>query len=216
MAAIFSSCTFVSASSKIFGSPVRKEFTGEVVERQFDLADFNEITLNGGADIEYSYGEPKVFVTTNEDVFEFLAIEVKDNELTIGFNKKLRNVPKIKIRIFSTDLEEIEVNGACNFSSSENLVSDKFELTVNGAGDFDITSLKTGKAEFEVNGAADAKIRNINCGELEMEINGAGKAKVAGSARKADLSISGAGDIDISGLDCSDVSKHVAGAGKIR
>lgn len=227
-ATLVSSCTFVSTTDGFFSEfdkdvninvhnlSSKDNFNGEVVEKQFEICDFDEIRLDGAADIEFAYGEPNVLISTKEDFFEYLSVNVNNGELMIKFTKNVKNAPKVNVKVTGRNLEEIEINGAGDIKCEENLESEKFSIDVNGASNIKLKSLKTGKADFDVKGAGETKIDNIDCEELVIDINGAGNARVAGSARKAKLEIAGAGKIDISGLDCPNVSKSISGVGKIK
>lgn len=222
---ILALCTMVLATSCVYSLNLnmnnRVVCKGEVKTEQMDLGDFNQIVLNGAADLEIFQAETcQVKVEANEEVFQYLDYRVEDGTLVLETKKDGKSI-QISAKTFNVYvkaplLESVVVNGAADanlhaYTSDKDLV-----MMVNGAGDVEMDSIKVPSLSFTINGAGDLEANSIDVEKLYVSVNGAGDVDVSGKAGYAKLSVTGAGDIDAYNLDCPQVDKSKAGVASIR
>ena len=192
---------------------------GPVVTKTFDLADFDNITLNGGCDINLiQQNEFLVSVEANEEVFEHLDYYVDGNTLVLDTKEHVTIMAqKFNLTIGLPVMKALVVNGAGDvdlkngYSSAEDM-----KIEINGAGDFDFTGVKVPALSIAVNGAGDIDINSMEVQELSLAVNGAGDAKVSGKADRASFTVAGVGGIDARNLDCEDIETSKSGIASIK
>ena len=192
---------------------------GDVISKSFDLKDFDQIVINGHADVDFTQSSTyEVTVRTQENIFEWLDYKVEGTTLVIEA-KDHRDVraTTYDIVIQAPELKKLTVNGATDFNVKGLRMDGDLDVQVNGAGDLDFEGITCNSLSIEVNGAADANLTSIDIArKLKVQVNGAGDVDITGNAVDVSLEVNGAGDIDATGLKVSgDVKKHAAGLARI-
>ena len=198
--------------------PIKGE--GAVVSKSFDLKDFDQIVINGHADVSFTQSdEYEVTVQTQENILEWLDYKVEGTTLVIeAKDKREIRAEKYDLVIQAPALKKLVVNGASDFNVGSLRSEEDLDIEINGAGDLDFDRIQCSSLTLEVNGAADANLTSISVlKDLKVEVNGAGDVKVTGNAQSASFSVNGAGDIDATGLKVAgEVSKHTSGLASIK
>ena len=178
---------------------------------------FHSIQCNVPGDVIYTPGDCAISLNGPDNVIQHVKVYNENGTLIVKTDgTKFHQLKKFTIRLSSPVLEELNFNGAVDFSAPEGITALDFNLTVNGAGDISIDGLKADKAELTMNGAGDVDIDRLDCERINVAVNGAGDVRLAGQAAHADLGISGAGDIDAASLRCDDIDSKVRGIGRIK
>lgn len=212
--AVVCSCTF---SFNGLGNGKRVVCKGPEITKSFDLSGFTGITVNGSSDLTVTQGENySVVVKANEEVFQYLNYEVVDGTLLLKNKDSIQVVAQtFEVMITLPCLEKLLVNGAAD-AEIYNYTSDKdLDVMVNGAGDFEVKSIKVPSLTFTVNGAGDIEADGLNVETLTVSVNGAGDVDLSGKAHTANLSVAGAGDIDASELDVEHTNIRKSGFASI-
>ena len=210
------SCQFVSFNGKA-GNLFNAK--GPVVVKTMEgLTDFDAITVNGSADVEFVQGSSfLVEVTTNEDVFEKLDFKVENGVLVLQPKEKVKlNRSKVNVKVVAPVLTEVNVNGAADFDMDSYEGENRLKIQVNGAGDLKLDDVIIPELKVVVNGAGDINFKDIDIEEVSVTVNGAGDAVMSGKAGNVDVTISGAGDVDLSGLAYQKLNTHKNGIGRIK
>jgi len=192
---------------------------GPVVTRSFDLADFNAIVINGHADLEFAQtnGTFGVSVKASEEVFRHLDYHVENGTLYLDTVDKVNiRADEFDIYISAPTLTSLVVNGAADAKIRSLNQTEKLDVEVNGAGDFELKNIAVPQLGIEINGAGDLECEGLNVGKLSIDVNGAGDVELAGKAESCILHVSGAGDIDARKLECSDIQTSKAGLASIK
>jgi hypothetical protein len=181
-------------------SQARGESGGPIVERAYQVGEFDRIDLGGAYDLTVRTGSAvTVHARGGQSVLDKMEVDVKDGTLRIRPKK----------------------NGMFNWSHNG-----KVDLTVTvpalrgaslaGAGDIKIDRIAGDSFEGSVAGAGDLRLDTVEVGKLSFDIAGAGSVYVTkGRAKDASYGISGAGDIHAKGLTSETASVSIAGAGGI-
>ena len=160
------------------------------------LKDFDEVEANGCFDLKIIQGdEHGIAFRGDEDAIDRIDYKLKGNELEIR----------------TTNNKMFEDGGVCEVTI-ELMVEDLHELTVNGASNIYIDTLRGERVEINLNGASEIEAHNLQFNELELEIKGAGDAKLSGYTRNMKLSLSGAGEIDALMLESEEAEVSLSGA----
>ena len=187
------------------------------ITRNDVTGEFHSIQCNVPGDVIYTPGDCAITFKGPDNVLDHIKVDNNNGTLVVKTDGiTIRKLKNLTVRISSPVLEDLDFNGAIDFSAPQGITALDFNLTVNGAGDVEIGGLQADKAVVTVNGAGDVTIDDADCETLILDVNGAGDANVSGKATQASLSINGAGDIDASGLQCTDINSTVHGLGRIK
>ena len=215
---LLSSCFHVNTNWSGGKNAIKGE--GPVINKSFDLKDFDQIVINGYADATFTQSDTyEVTLRAQENVFDYVDYRVEGTTLILEMkDKRTVRSTDYDVTIQAPTLKRLEVNGAADFDIPAGLTSDAdLKIEVNGAGDLSFNALRCNDLSVLANGASDVDLTAINVQHLKIEVNGAGDVNVDGSAAEANLTVNGAGDIDASGLKVAGkVSKHAAGIASIK
>lgn len=191
---------------------------GPVVEKTMDLKDFNAIVVNGHSDLILKQADTfSVVVTANEDVFEHLDYRVEDGVLILGAKDNVTLLAKKhELAISLPVITSLSVNGAADVDLKGYKSDKPMIISLNGAGDFELSGIAVPELDFTMNGAGDIDALDLDVKEINVTMNGAGDITLSGKAKKTVISVHGAGDVDASELDCDVVVKHCAGLASIK
>ena len=169
-------CT-INMDSETFGGKTVKG-DGNIVTRNIDVTAFNEISTSLPATVNFTIADNySCTVSVDENLFDYLDIKVKDNELLMGKRKDDKNTnlkaTKFVIEVTAPSLENINLAGSGAFNANSPLEAENFEANVAGSGDIVFHKTVTAqKAELNVAGSGDIKAR-VN-GKLTYGIFGSG------------------------------------------
>lgn len=218
-------CTMALATSCIYSVNLnlgnRIVCRGEVKTEEMDLGPFNQVTVNGSADLELiQNANCSVKVEANEEVFQYLDYRVENGVLILE-TKKDGNIVQLSantfnVYVYAPDVENLSINGAADAKVETYTSGKDLAVVVNGSADLEMEDIKVPTLSFTINGAGDLEARHIDVETLSISINGAGDVEVGGKAGYAKMHVSGAGDIDATELDCPQIDKSKTGAASIR
>ena len=189
------------------------------MEQAMDFAGFTSITVEGAATIDFVQAESfKVLVTANEEVFNYLDYNIKDNALVLSTKDNVTiDAKEYKVLIEAPAITPVVVEGAAvlnipgGYKSEENL-----EIEIDGAAKLNLSGVEVPVLDITINGAGKFALNDINVDKLKIEVNGAGSGSVSGVANSAKLTVAGTASIDASALQCPDIEKHVDGLARIK
>jgi len=201
IAAVIISMTLNACSINLDGETIGGktiEGDGNIVTRTYDVTAFNEISTSLPATVNFTIADNySCTVSVDENLFDYLDIKVKDNELLMGKRKEDKNknlkATKFVIEVTAPSLEVINLAGSGTFNANSPLEAEKFEANVAGSGDLKVVSGQVRKAEAGVAGSGDI-VLTCNIENLDANIAGSGDIKARVSA-KLKYAIIGSGDI---------------------
>ena len=151
---------------------------GPTTSEQRQVADFHAIELRGAADLTVAVGSAtSLTITADATTLGKLKTEVHDGKLVIDHQSgwSFLSGSGVKMQLTTPQLDA---------------------LTINGAGDINITGVKGPK--------------------LDLQLNGASNLKASGATEDLDANLSGAGDVDLSQLNARNAKVSVNGAGNLK
>lgn len=215
---LLSGCVFVKIKDS--GSAKGERVAGNrvITEKSFDVAPFSQIKLGVPADVTFQTApDCALSVKMDENLFEYLTVEVEDGMLKIGSkNSSIRNFKKLEMKISAPSLGYLECNGAVDFEALDGIRGEEFKMVVNGAADVEISGLEAKNVAFEVNGAGDIDVDLVDAETVKLQISGAGDASLSGKAEAVKVQVNGAGDVDLTSLDYASLDKKINGVGSVK
>lgn len=191
---------------------------GKLTTKKISIADFNEVRVDGVIDFTYEQSDAPsaIEVTVDQNLHQYVDIEVKDRVLNIGFRgAKVDHYTKFIVKTNSKWLSEAKITGNANFMVESKLEGD--ETTIKATGN-SLVQLKknvnVGKLELNVAGSANMVLEQLKADEVECDIDGSGTITIkSGDAKVGKYSIVGGGDIHAFGLAVPDLTCKLTGNG---
>lgn len=177
---------------------------GKVVTKEYQLSDFDEISLVGQAEFTYEQSEaaPSVTVTIDENLLEYIEVKVSGKELKVYPKKEgmLKSSYQLRPTVFkirgnSKQLEEVSSSGSGNFVVNGPLNSKELELNLSGSGSIQIDALQADELEGNVAGSANLILK--------------------GKVHEAKYNIAGSGNVKAGDCESEEVNGNIAGSGNL-
>jgi hypothetical protein len=189
------------------------EGSGDLETREFDLADFDEISVGGAFEVEVRFGDDqKVAVTIDDNLWDNLELEVEGGRLIINWDKSCQPDGDCRLELVVSSLEEMSISGAADVDITD-FEGDRFEFRHSGAADLEMSG-EVDKLDIQVSGAGDIDTRDLQARHVKVRISGAGNANITAS-ESLDAKVSGVGNISYWG-DPQEKQTSVSGMGHIR
>ncbi|MEM6359563.1 MAG: head GIN domain-containing protein [Bacteroidota bacterium] len=215
-----------------------EELTGErgngvVITKNFDIDDFNKISVEGNFAIRLEKSNnPGVTITTDENLMDFILVESYGGKVSLISERNLISEDGVNVVVSYSELGSISVGGAAILTSDQTIEEDYLDLDMSGAGavelDLNMKALEinisgagamelTGQVveqRIRMDGAGGLDAENLVSEKCEIEISGVGGAAIHVTDRLR-ASVSGVGGITYRG-NPFDVQKDVSGIGTIQ
>lgn len=186
--------------------------SGTLTTRQFDIAGFDRVVLDGALDVYVTVGDAaEVTATIDDNLVDLFSAELEGGALRLDWKKACRPSRKCRVDVTLPELAGFTVNGAGDVEIS-GVRGERLELRINGAGDMEVAG-SVDELELVVAGAGDVEAGELAAQDVEVRVSGAGDATVR-AARSLDATVSGVGDITYLG-DPSEKRTRVSGVGDI-
>jgi len=191
---------------------------GTLTTKKIKIDDYNAIKIDGVIDFNYeqSNAEPYIEVTVDENLHEYVNINIKDRELSVGFKgAKVDHYTKFIVKTNSKWLKEVKAAGNANFMINSKLTGDELKIKANSNCLVQLKEkVEIGKLDLNVSGSANMVVNNLQADKLECSINGSGTINLkAGKAGEADYSITTDGEIMAFGVAVPEVNCKITGKG---
>lgn len=185
---------------------------GTIKEETRSLSDFNSVEVGGAYEVDITCGgSPGITIDAESNILPLIKTEVSGNTLHISNTKSISPRKKIKVKITTANIDEVETSGASNITV-ENIDNGRIKLDASGAGKINLSG-KTGMLRLSLSGAVKVNAKDLIANNASVEISGASKADVYASTElRAD--ISGVGSLDYYG-NPKNVRSSVSGIGSI-
>ena len=213
VAMLVQSCTIAISGESLGGETIKGN--GNIVTRDYDMTDFNGISTSLSATVNFTKADNySCIVSVDENLFEYLDIKVKDNELLMGKRKEDKNTnlkaTQFVIEVTAPSLEYLNLAGSGTFNALS-------PLNLAGSGDIIFhKSVSAQKTELNVAGSGDLVCNELIADELDSNVAGSGDLKVvSGQVREAEAGVAGSGDIVLT-CDIENLDANIAGSGDIK
>lgn len=213
------SCT-INVDGESFGGETVKG-NGNIVTRTYDVRDFENLSVLLPATVNFTVANDySCTVRADDNLFEYLDIMVKGDELIMEKPKKYKDInlrpTQFVIDITAPSLDEISLAGSGTVNCLSPMNFPKVELFVAGSGDINFKEAASiNHLEMRVAGSGDIRVPNLTAEKLEVDVAGSGDIKVdSGTIGEAEVSIAGSGDCVLSCV-INVMQADIAGSGDI-
>ena len=191
---------------------------GNLTSKKISIEDFNAIRFDGVIDFNYVQSEAPatIEVTVDQNLHDYVNIEIKDRVLQIGFKgAKVDHFTKFIVKTNSKWLNEVKVSGNGNFMLNSEYTGDEMTIKANANGLVQLKNKVTvGKLNLDVSGSANMVANNIEVDKLECDIDGSGSITLKkGTAKEGDFGIVSSGDLHALGIEIPRIECSVTGNG---
>jgi hypothetical protein len=189
---LFTSCNIIDMR-RISGN-------GKIVAKDYNLKGFKSIDVGGAIEVYVKQDSSfKVKVETDENIMQYLRIEVIDGLLEIGHKDHVNLDPsdKIKISISMPVLKGVTISGASSIKGEGKIVqNEELSVGLSGASDGDL-EVRVPRVSIDVSGASTLKITG-ETKDIKAEATGASTIKGYDlKSENADVNASGASTANV-------------------
>jgi hypothetical protein len=152
---------------------------GNVITEYHEVSDFHGIEASSGLNVYVEFGEmsQEVEVIADENLHEYIEIEVNNGILEIESRRNIRRASSKDVFVKAGKIDEIDVSSAADFIGENVLITDDIEIDVSSAGDLDI---------------------ELEATTLRVGVSSSGSADIKGKGDKIIANVSSAGDLNAS------------------
>ncbi|MBL0912138.1 MAG: DUF2807 domain-containing protein [Bacteroidia bacterium] len=173
---------------------------GSVIKKTYTPGAFTMVDLEGSGDVVLVKDtETFVEVETNENVFDAIKVEVKDNHVILGIKKgySLGTVSTLVYYVHAPSIVQVGLDGSGNIKGGSGgmINGNTFAARIAGSGNIDIS--------------------DIGVSTLEGIIAGSGNMTLAGNVQNAKLTIAGSGNLKAFGVNSDVTDATISGSGNI-
>lgn len=206
--------SYGSSSGDLFSFSIFKTVSGSgnTQTEQRNVGEFKSVDVSGAFTVEIvAQKDFAVEVETDDNILPLVRTEVEDGVLKIRREGHFSSNGKVLIRIFTPNIENLEVSGASKIFVND-VNNDFLNLDVSGASKIDING-KTNRLKIDLSGASRINAVNLTAENVSVEASGASKIDVFVSDELyADLS--GASRLNYSG-EPKNVQEKTSGASSV-
>jgi hypothetical protein len=167
---------------------------GNIVSQEREVSDFYGLTIDGVANVNVQSGEEyKLVVTTDDNLQDFVLLEVKNGILHINTKENTNLRPtKLIIDVHLPELQSISINGVGNVKIFNGNASD-LKISLSGVGNIDAQNYQVQNVIINSSGVGNAKVWATN--SLDGTLSGVGNIQYKGNP-KVSVSVSGVGKVN--------------------
>ncbi len=209
--AIGASLTLASCSKN------RIKGEGSIVSETRSIGTITQVNLNGSEELEIVPSkENKIVVSGYQNLVPVYKTNVSGSTLNLEFERKYYNVRNnnIKVTLYTTSLNKIELNGSGNINIKDSLKTDNLKVEINGSGNVYSYPNYFQNLSLDINGSGNINMRQATGKYVRAEVSGSGDIEIT-VEEKLDAHISGSGQIKYWG-NPSTVNTDISGSGKVR
>lgn len=210
---VYICCVAVLALTSCKGKAVQGD--GNVISHEIPIEIYSEIKVEGAIDIVYNAKPDEAAylrIEADDNIIPLIDVKVKGRSLTVKARESI-NPSRFIIYTNSPSLKYIESKGASNIKLQGAIAGDELKIEMKGTGNFTADNLVYDKAEFQLKGAGNMDIAG-QIHKVKIEISGTGDVKAAGLAvNEMEANIKGSGNIEVNVLD--KLSIDIKGKGNV-
>ena len=168
--------------------------SGDVATQEMDLTGFDKLDISQGFNVEVSQGDEfSVLVRVNENLVEYLQVEVVGDTLKIGLegNQIYANAT-LQAEITMPTLTGLEVSGGSDAMVSG--TGDDITVDASGGSDADLAEFQVVDANIDASGGSEVIINAS--GTLNVDASGGSQVYYLGSPSMGQIDTSGGSDVD--------------------
>ena len=188
---------------------------GTIITKTRTVSDYDKIAVAGSFEVKLFKGkEGEISIKTDENLMEYIIIEVKNGDLKIKTKKgyNIRGSKTIIITVPFNDISVVSLAGSGDVYSDDVINSSYLKLSLAGSGDFNL-AVSSKNLSISIAGSGNMTLKG-NCNECKCEIVGSGN--INGYKLKAliaTVKIAGSGNVRINAIN--EIHAKSVGSGNI-
>ena len=170
---------------------------GNVTTKTVNTRNYDAIKVVGSMDVHLEKGtEGSITVRTDDNLHEYIVVEVKDNTLVIKTKKHtyLKTRKGVHITVPFEDISEVSLVGSGDIDTKNTIKTDVFEVRVTGSGDIELA---------------------VEANMVDASVTGSGDLVLSGTTNSLDVSVTGSGDFQGFNLESQNTEARVSGSGDL-
>ena len=181
-------CTRSWYNEKISGN-------GEVTTKTISTGDYDIIEATGFMDVHLVKGnEGNITVRTDNNLQEYIQVEVKDNRLILTTKGEvyLETKKGVHITVPFDVISKVALTGSGDIETKDVIKVNEFAASVTGSGDV---------------------VLAVEASKVRAKITGSGDMSLSGSTSNIEVNVSGSGDFNGFNMDSQNTNVSVTGSG---
>lgn len=184
---------------------------GHLIMEQRKVEPFVNVDVGGAFRIDWRSGPPTASVTIDENLMQYIEMEVRNRVLYIRTTRHIWSRRSAKVVLTSNTLEGASFSGASQLTAHQ-LTGSKFYLETSGASKATLDGA-VDELIASITGAGDLRAESLQTKTAKISVTGAGNARIA-VRDDLKVSITGAGKVEYIGDP--HIQREITGAGSIR
>ena len=196
----------------------------DMVEKKFDVRDFDSIRFLGTWKVELEQGDAwRVELRYPRDMEDDLEVSVKNGRLTLNPGQwdnhwnwnwwKGGHQESLKARIVMPNLKSLDISGATNLDFA-GFEGENLNIAISGAGNVEGKDGRFENLDLNMSGAGNVDMRDVIFVDANVNMSGAGNVNLGMDGGVLSGNLSGFGNIEYYG-SVSDEHVNVSGFGKV-
>ncbi|MCH9660037.1 MAG: DUF2807 domain-containing protein [Bacteroidetes bacterium] len=168
---------------------------GNITTRTVNTGNYDAIKGVGSMDIHLEKGsEGTITVKTDDNLQEYIIVEVKDNSLIVRTKKNmyLKTKKGIHVTVPFNDISKVSLTGSGDVDSKDTIRATSMDVSLTGSGDI---------------------VLDIDSSNLESTVTGSGDIELSGSTENLEVTVTGSGDFSGANLLSNNTEVRVSGSG---
>lgn len=205
---------------------------GKVVKKDYPVSNFTALHISNAFEVHVRQGNTTALtIVTDENLQDQVEVDVSGGTLHLSMKGVTNHATELKAYITITELDEIDISGACELETANTIKGTSLNLDISGASEVDMDldfrevhaeasgasevdlSGKAGSLELHLSGASEWNSEELLTAEVMAELSGASDADVYASERLT-AEASGASSLEHLGSP-KEVNRDVSGAATV-
>jgi hypothetical protein len=165
---------------------------GEVVTKTIEVDGFTGVHASSGIDVEISQGAFSVELEADENLHEYITIELEGDLLVIDTERNIRKAAKKVVYVSLPELNELNISSAGDIVGKTEFECDNLDISISSAGDLDL---------------------GVTANRIDISISSSGDCDLYGHTEYLDARLSSAGDLNACDMEADYVDVKVSSAG---
>jgi hypothetical protein len=179
-------------------APVSITGSGDVVTREEEITDFQEVSISHSFEVDITQGDSfSVVIQVDDNIVKHLEVVKQGDTLRIGLK------PGRSYNVRSATLQ------------AEVTMPELRRLDLSGGSDATLTGFKsTAALDVDLSGASSLR-GDIEAGDARFDLSGGSDLTLTGSAQDVTIDASGSSELDLADFPVADVDVHASGSSNV-
>jgi len=189
--------------------------SGPSVSRTFELANFDQLDIEGSFDVNIQQGDSvQVTATGQANIIDIINTAVTDNRWTLRYTENNVKSDDLSINITVPFLSEISSDGSTDVTLGSFTDQASLLISIDGSGEYDVTGqwADLEALTLSINGSGEVDGFPLEAKDVRVDIEGSGEVDVT-AIETLDITIAGSGTVRYKGSPM--ITQSISGSGEI-